>query len=255
MEHRSLRSLLIRFSVFIVRFAFSIAVLEVCSRVFYNRLTTARCRKFVQLLLGEKHLDDVLSIQQHPYMLYVNRPGWKADGITQHNSYGHRGPEITPVPQPGTKRILALGGSTTYGYLLKSYQESWPAQLGSILSERWDCHVEVVNAGIPFGLSSELLSHYMYRDRYLGASIVIIHEAGNDAIPLLLEDYSPDYSFFRGWATPPFGRRAGERHLLRLYLMRVIYGWWLLRSDMGIDSFISQPHSVGQMPLAKAIRM
>ena len=253
MEHRNLLSLLIRFSVFIVCLAFSIAVLEVCSRVFYSRLTTARCRKFVQLLLGEKHLDDVLSIQHHPYMLYVNRPGWKADGITQHNSYGHRGPEITPGPQPGTKRILALGGSTTYGYLLKSYQESWPAQLGSILSERWDCHVEVVNAGIPFGLSSELLSHYMYRDRYLGASIVIIHEAGNDAIPLLLKDYSPDYSFFRGWATPPFGRRAGERHLLRLYLMRVIYGWWLLRSDMGIDSFISQPHSVGQMPLAKAI--
>lgn len=253
MEHRNLRVLLIRFSASIVCFALSIAVLEVCARAFYDRLTTARGRKFVELLLGEVQLDDALRIQRHPYMLYINRPGWEDDGIRQHNSYGHRGPEITPLPQPGTKRILALGGSTTYGYLLKRFQSSWPAQLGPILSERLDFHVEVINAGLPFALSSELLSHYLYRDRHLGASIVIIHEGGNDSVPLLLEEYSPDYGFFRGWTTPPFGRRAGEGYLLRLRLMRIIYGWWLVRSDMGIDSFIAQPHSVEQLPLAKAI--
>jgi hypothetical protein len=35
--------------------------------------------------------------------------------------------------------------------------------------------------------------------------------------------------------------------------MRIIYGWWLVNSDMGIESFIAQPHSIGDLPLDKAI--
>ena len=53
----------------------------------------------------------------------------------------------------------------------------------------------MVNAGLPYATSAELLAGYMFRHRYLDPDLVIIHErGGNDTSPLMYEDYNPEYT-------------------------------------------------------------
>jgi lysophospholipase L1-like esterase len=65
------------------------------------------------------------------------------------SSLGLRAAEVPRQPPPGTRRILALGDSQTFGVGLP-LADSWPAQLEAALGQagdgrRW----EVLNAGLP----------------------------------------------------------------------------------------------------------
>src|SRR5688572_25727288 len=56
--------------------------------------------------------------EAHPYLVGAPRPGAAVQrGAVRIsiNRLGYRGPEITPLPDPGVLRVLALGGSTTFG--------------------------------------------------------------------------------------------------------------------------------------------
>ena len=149
--------------------ACALAATEWIVHRFYARLAPPSGDAAVQILLGNRTPDEALAIRLHPYMLYQNNPQFVRFGIKQHNSMGYRGPEVTACPQPGVIRILALGGSTTYGYLLRDASDAWPAQLARILTERLGRPVEVVNGGLPYAMSSDLLAHYIFQDRFLGA--------------------------------------------------------------------------------------
>ena len=64
------------------------------------------------------------------------------------NSLGHRDPERRVEREPGSLRVLALGGSNTYGALVAD-AETWPAQLERELAERLGGRpVEVWNLGV-----------------------------------------------------------------------------------------------------------
>lgn len=67
----------------------------------------------------------------------------------QNNSYGFRGPEILPVKQPGTVRVVCLGASESYG-LYESPGKEWPAQLRTLLpSPKYQViNVSVVGLGL-----------------------------------------------------------------------------------------------------------
>jgi hypothetical protein len=62
------------------------------------------------------------------------------------NALGHRGPDVDLDPSPGVLRILALGGSNTYGAAV-SEGETWPAYLQEELRGR-GASVEVWNLGV-----------------------------------------------------------------------------------------------------------
>ena len=232
MVHRCLK-LFGPFLLLLVTFA----SLELGGRALYTRITPERGRAIVSLLLGETRvaqptgIDEegfaVSEVEPRPYYFYVNRPGGKAYGIVQHNGLGHRGPEYSTAPRPGTLRILAIGGSTTYGWLLKDYRDAWPHQLELLLSARLQHPVEVINAGLPSGLSTEALISYALRDRFLGAQAVIIHMGGNDAGAAFYDDYRSDYSTYRSMDAGDASARPGERRLLRSFLARTFYAWWL----------------------------
>ncbi len=215
----------------------TVAILEIGARTLYTQITPERGRVIVSLILGETRvaqptgIDEegfaVSEVEPRPYTFYVNKPGAKAYGIVQHNELGHRGPKISPAPRPGTLRILAIGGSTTYGWLLKDYQDAWPHQLEVLHSARLQHPVKVISAGLPSGLSAEALISYALRDRFLGAQAVIIHMGGNDAGAAFYDDYQGDYSTYRSMDSGDVSARPGERRLLRSFLARSFYAWWL----------------------------
>ena len=159
------------------------------------------------ILLEEVDKEQALNERPHPYLLWENTPEYiSPEGIRQTNNLGYRNKEDLDFTKDAKVfRILALGGSTTWGYLLDDPDDTWPSQLEGILndalSENSDFDkIEVINGGLNYATSAELLLHYLFRDRYLDPDIVIIHTGGNDAKLLLFHDYNPDYSFFRpGW--------------------------------------------------------
>lgn len=162
----------------------------------------------------------------HPYMLYAPRPGYEEFGFTQINKLGYRGHEISLEKPAGTYRILCLGGSTTFSYpYIEDPSHTWPARLEALLNERYPGrHFEVVNAGIVYATSAEMLAGYMFRHRYLHPDMVIIHEGGNDASPLMYENYNPEYTHFRSAGlrilTGRIERTLLHSHLFRLFFMR-----------------------------------
>lgn len=189
----------------------------------YNIIPLNSGENMVQFLLKNEIL---IKVQPHPYLLYVNTPGWKRDGIRQINTLGYRGSEITQQPAQDTLRILVLGGSTTWSDGVANPKDSWPAQLEKILQDQTDKKVEVINGGLDSSTSAEWLAHYMFRDRYLGAKIVIIHADVNDAIALMLNHYNPEYTHYRSqWDLPKL--RRFEKTLLKSNILKILYGRWL----------------------------
>lgn len=58
-----------------------------------------------------------------------------------------RGAPFAPQPEPGVRRLVAIGDSTTFGWGVAD-GEAWPAQLQAELTRRGH-RVEVLNAGVP----------------------------------------------------------------------------------------------------------
>jgi len=118
-----------------------------------------------------------------PFVNYALSPSYP--GI---NSLGYRGPEIT-IPKPdGVFRIVAMGGSTTYGDQIMDSRDTYPAQLETILkNEDGYTQVEVVNAGVPSYTSWEILVNFEFRILDLQPDMVIFYEAINDLAPRVFE--------------------------------------------------------------------
>lgn len=68
------------------------------------------------------------------------------------NSLGMRGPDIPAEKPPGTKRVLVVGDSFAFGYLLPN-EDSMPALLEGLLDQKGLGDVQVINGGVPgFGI-------------------------------------------------------------------------------------------------------
>ena len=72
---------------------------------------------------------------------------WTDPRVIRVNKLGHRGPERTLEKSPGVYRILALGGSNTFGAAV-SNGESWPGALERSLIAQTGRQVEVWNLGV-----------------------------------------------------------------------------------------------------------
>ncbi len=76
---------------------------------------------------------------------YRLMPGFR-DERESVNADGLRGPEIEPKG-PDTYRILAMGGSTTFGSSVHD-EDAWPARLQTVLREAGHDEVQVLNGGV-----------------------------------------------------------------------------------------------------------
>jgi lysophospholipase L1-like esterase len=140
----------------------------------------------------------------HHYLHFELVPGYRsADGRVSHNSLGFRGPEVTHDKAPGTLRIACLGESTTYCTGLAD-NETWPQRLQARLAGRLPQPVEVINAGVPGCISSEVLLAYIFKIEALAPDWVIYYFTVNDVNPRQLRSVSRDYrEYCRPWGSKP----------------------------------------------------
>jgi len=78
-------------------------------------------------------------------------PGWigrEGQGTVRINRMGLREREIAAAPLPGTFRLLCLGDSVTFGYLVEA-EEAWPRRLEVALQGAATEPAQTINAGVP----------------------------------------------------------------------------------------------------------
>ncbi|MEO0563292.1 MAG: GDSL-type esterase/lipase family protein [Chloroflexota bacterium] len=112
-----------------------------------------------------------------PYINYGVAPGQR--GM---NEMGFRN-ELFELPKPeGVFRILALGGSTTYGYNVER-EAAYPNQMGRILREDYGYeNVEVINAGVELYDTLNSLVNFQTRGLEQEPDLVIVYHGINDAV-------------------------------------------------------------------------
>lgn len=96
------------------------------------------------------------------------------------NGKGLRGPELQYRKPPNVFRILYLGDSVTFGFMLESYEETFPYVVETILEKRFKGKIETINAGVS-GYSS--WQEYIYLSREgikYDPDLVIVSFALND---------------------------------------------------------------------------
>jgi lysophospholipase L1-like esterase len=187
-----------------------------------------------RILLGdeETHLVRMQQTIPQPYLHYIHAPNYSSPHFgDQHNEDGYRGQVVPMTRQSDTYRILCLGGSTTYGATVGRAHQAYPAVLQELLNDQAEegaDRVEVINGGLTWGTTAELLNHYHFKFSYYKPDLVIINVGGNDAQAYTLSYYHPDYSH---WRQPMVNLRPLPRpwrwlarsHLSSAFILRVFY--------------------------------
>jgi len=209
---------------------FNLGLAEVGTRVLYaTRL--ARFEKMRRRLAGEP-LPSFQQCESTPYLLYAPIPNVSIDGRVDHNAMGYRGRAVAMRRTPGVARVLCLGGSTTYGWGVVQPDDAYPAQLEALLKNELPAgvrDVEVINAGLPYGTSAELLTHYHFKFHYFRPDLVIINPGGNDSDAMVRSYYQPDYSHWRqapcvAQPLPAWSRWTMHSRFASLALILSVYG-------------------------------
>lgn len=162
-------------------------------------------KKIRLLLMNKATTDDFPYFLPQPNLNYINYPGLTKDKIQQNNLHGYRGNEVSVFKPKKSFRILFLGGSTTYGLYIGDFKKTYPFQtkliLDSLLKDDLLFHnlydsIEVINAGLLGAISSEELSHYLFKYRYYSPDIVVIKSGLNEA-EYKTGVFQPDYTHLR----------------------------------------------------------
>lgn len=214
----------------IIMLLLMVALVEgVARRVMPERLELAR-----RILVGRtnpQRSPEQRTLGQ-PYLLYINTPGYVSPRFgPQHNEDGYRGKAVTLDRQPGVYRILCLGGSTTYGYTVGHWEQAYPAQLELLLKTNPPpgyTDVEVINGGLPWATSAEMLTHYHFKYHYYRPDLVILNEGINDSDAYVRPFYHPDNSHYRQplmnlRPLPPGWRWLAHSRLLSLFMLNIFY--------------------------------
>ncbi len=169
-------------------------------------------------MIGNKNL----RYSRHPYLGYYPTPNYKNSDGDMHNSLGFRGEEIQ-VPKPKEiYRIVAIGGSTTYGDKLPTYKDAYPYQLEEELRALGFKNVEVINAGVGDYDSWPTLINLEFRVLNLQPDMVIFYEGTNELETRLVypsSAYQPDNTGrVRPMPIPNIG------FFNRLVIYRMIFG-------------------------------
>lgn len=201
---------------------------EVAARIFFHQ-SGQRYETLRAHLANE--VPRTARIIGQPYLLYVPAPDYTS-GRNYHNSQGYRGSAVTMRRTPGVTRVLCLGGSTTYGNSVDAPEEAYPARLAEFLNrqkpESVD-RVEVINGGLEYATTAELLTHYHFKFHYYRPDLVVINTGGNDGLPPSTSNYQPDYSHWRRQPQAPrplapVGQQLMRSRLFALALISLMYG-------------------------------
>jgi lysophospholipase L1-like esterase len=186
------------------------------------------------LLRGEIDLGPTGAAQYsvgQAYLLYIPSPNFHNETGLSHNAHGYRGKALPQARRPRVARILFLGGSTTYGWGVPDSEQTHPAHIERLLNAQPPAgfdSVEVINAGIPWGTTAEMLTHYHFKFHFYHPDLVVLNPGGNDAQGLIAPYYHPDSSNWRQPLIPaqpaaPRARRLLQSRLVALFLVPILY--------------------------------
>lgn len=130
--------------------------------------------------------------EHHPYLIATPKPNatLTSENIDySHNSNGYRGSTF-PSDKPEEKtRVVAIGGSTTYGIGVNN-DETWPYQLNTVLGEDF----EVLNLGVPGYSSTENLIQTALLLSEFDPDIAVFQLGLNDLRNMNVGNLRADYS-------------------------------------------------------------
>lgn len=201
-------------------------VLEISCTIFVYKYTGKLPWAFIEKYVG--------SFQFHPLLAGLPTPNYSyitGDGrIFSHNSQGFRGEEITGWFD-ANKRIVAIGGSTTYDIGV-SNNETWTYKLEKFIGE----NIKVLNMGVPGQSSAEHVVMTSLIAPYYKPDIILYYMGFNDLRNSHLSHLKTDYSDFHllrqygalGIVSIPFGIFATPfltKYLLSKYFdtIRIVY--------------------------------
>lgn len=212
----------------------AIAFLEIISRLLYLRLIKRRRLEHIAVdFIQNSQWNERVKFIPLPYSLYWNAPNYFINGIRQTNSQGYRSSSAEPyLKKPeGVFRILVLGSSTTYSDHFSIYPETaWTSHLERFLLSNTSKKFQVINAGLNYATSAELLCHFIFHSEDLDLDLVIVDGPGNDFLPVAAGDESGDYRNTR--ASFRLSTRRGEQILLKSGLVRLFYLYWVTTKHM-----------------------
>ena len=134
------------------------------------------------------------------------------------NAYGLRDRD-RPAKQAGTKRVLVIGDSYTWGYAVAE-EEAYPQAAERLLEDRGRRDLEVINGGIPDYNSRQerqLLAQLIpvYQPDAVFLAYVVNDAEPSTAMPIAPEEtYRHAYSWFLASWADHLNRRVFRRHLL-----------------------------------------
>ena len=110
----------------------------------------------------------------------IGSVGFDSCNNVKNNSHGLRGLEFNKNKQNDVYRIIAIGGSTTWGSGESNDKLTWPGHLQKIIEHETENKVEVINAGIS-GFNSEN-EYAMIRDKLVNYNpdLIIMYDGYND---------------------------------------------------------------------------
>ena len=123
-------------------------------------------------------------------------------GWVQINRWGFRGPDIELAPRPGSLRIMAVGGSTTYDSQARDNDNTWPARLGARLNDSGIQPTEIINAGVPGYTVIDNLIRLEMGLYAFSPNVVILYHAHNDLFAALISARQSPESTDRSWSRP-----------------------------------------------------
>ncbi len=177
-----------------------VIALELLARFYlWNSASEADFRILASInQLKERYGDDLYmekidarrsSLSPHYYLGHFPTPNFRYRE-NRHNALGFRGEEFGIDKPENTFRIVAVGGSSTYGSDVPDYRKSYPYLLEEYLQESGFEFVEVINAGVIGYSSHQNLINLQFRILPLQPDLVIVYQGFNDVSSRLVYPYS-----------------------------------------------------------------
>lgn len=199
-------SRLARLTLVLLGTALALGLLEVGLRVFFAQ-THRRIQDYQPSFIFGPQGQDRARFTSHPFLPYAPRPfdsrkmfPFRAqiqktvECDYTNNSLGFRTPE-RPFEKPASvRRIVTLGGSTTFDGPTNS--QTWPALLETKLNDYYantGLRVEVINLGVDMAGSPMSLIDLEFIGLEYQPDLIISYDGVNDAHMLGLNGLSPDY--------------------------------------------------------------
>jgi len=181
---------------------------EAAFSVYYYLVVPEEERDVVETALGlrRSNVHTAIRFVPHPYFNYVCNPDFVfPSGHAPHNSWGFRLPEWPPAKPLDVLRVVAVGGSTTYGMHFERGDDVWPAVVERELQARHGPGIEVYNLGVPGYTPHEVIGVVAMLAPVLEPDIVLVHLGANNAYTACYpnEGGADNTSFRFSWTNRP----------------------------------------------------